>query len=187
MKFLNWLAPDLWWRLSVTSHMNPRNHWTQQSYEQYKNTPWIKQYQEILAVFQWYTWLFLKRCRTLEHDDPSDVLRVQSRDVGMTAPVPVHTHTYTHTVECSHSFFFCFGFFFQTLCYFYRRQGVTRTCRALPFVICEQVYISGKRCISLYCVSSVSQQYSPFKLSAASCEVFTVTTLSLCFNVKLWV
>ena len=176
MKFLNWLAPNLWWRLSVASPVNPRNLLkTPESSAAQKHTHSESKPRDF-NLFSDSVLAYVRNQVALQSTpDHLELLRAQSRDVVTTLHLCQYTHTHTQTethtqtVECSHSFMLYWFFDLFKLCCFCTRRGVTWTCRALPFVICEQVYISGKRCILLYCVCSVSQQqHAPLNLSAAS-------------------
>lgn len=62
----------------------------------------------------------------MAYEDPSDALKVQSRNVVMTVPVPVNTLTHTQNQMFSLLFisFFCFIFYFNCFfLYIYKKRG----------------------------------------------------------------
>lgn len=162
MKFLNWLAPDLWWRLSVTFCMNPRNRTLEDGgVISSTKTHAERFYQVSNRVFD-YLWNLVVL---------SGMLIIQSSHVLMTLNLYQNSHTDSRMFSLL-SVLLVF-WFVQIVLFLYEKRSDLNM-RALAFVIFDKVYISGKKCILLYCVFSLSTVRA--FLSAASCVV-TLTCL----------
>lgn len=132
MKFLDWLAPDLWWQLTVTPEcespgtelFNAVEFFAVQTQSESKTDGrfFLKASFQQRTDYEWNP--------VIPYVDHSE----QKHDAS--EPAPKHTVAYTHTntntrtqtVECSHSFSVLLVFFFLylfSLCsfYIYRNKG----------------------------------------------------------------
>lgn len=147
MKFLNWLAPNLWRRLGVTSFVIPgkRTHGSE----------------EILKNFQLFDcfWNILVQCNTWMVQTCWESIGkcwLENRD-GLAVTMPTHTQ-HTHSVECSHSFCFTFFFFLNWVFYVLKKWSEVNMC--LTFYLRAGGHIREKVHSLVLCVPG-SQQHTP--------------------------
>lgn len=175
MKFLNWLAPNLWRRLGVTSFVIPgkRTHGSE----------------EILKNFQLFDcfWNILVQCNTWMVQTCWESIGkcwLENRD-GLAVTMPTHTQ-HTHSVECSHSF--CFTFFFFKLSFLCFKK--MEWSEHVPYLLSASWWTyQGKGAFSRALCAGLSATHTS-ELSA-SCtvtlhSVIDNTTFTFCLtNVKL--